>query len=53
MKSLAMEVKEKQTHFEKLLETQYVITRKKTLEIEDLKAKLKQQEEGKVIIMAV
>ena len=42
MKYLTMEIKEKQKYFEKLLETQYTISRKKTLEIEDLKAKLKQ-----------
>ena len=51
MKSLAMEIKEKQTHFEKQLETQYAISRRKTLEIEDLRAKLKQQEGNRTIIV--
>ena len=44
MKSLAMEMKENQKKFEKQLETQYAISRRKNLEIEDLRAKLKQQE---------
>ena len=51
MKSLVMEIKEKQTHFEKQLETQYAISRRKTLEIEDLRAKLKQQEGNRTIIV--
>ena len=49
MKSLTMEIKEKQAHFEKQLETQYAISRRKTLEIEDLRAKLKQQEGNRII----
>ena len=48
-----MEIKEKQTHFEKQLETQYAISRRKTLEIEDLRAKLKQQEGNKTIIVKI
>ena len=53
MKSLAMEIKEKQTNFEKQLETQYAISRRKTLEIEDLRAKLKQQEGNRIIIIKI
>ena len=53
MKSLVIEIKEKQTHFEKQLETQYAINRKKTLEIEDLRAKLKQQEGNRTIIVKI
>ena len=51
MKSLAMEITEKQTNFLKQLETQYTISRRKTLEIEDLRAKLKQQEGNMNIIV--
>ena len=52
MKSLAMDIKEKQIHFERQLQTQYTVSRRKTLEIEDLKSKLKQQE-GKFILIGV
>ena len=52
MKSLAMDIKEKQIHFERQLQTQYTVSRRKTLEIEDLKYKLKQQE-GKFILIGV
>ena len=48
-----MEIKEKQTHFEKLLQTQYTISRRKTLEIQDLRAKLKQQEGNRTIIIKI
>ena len=52
MKSLAMDIKEKQIHFERQLQTQYTVSRRKTLEIEDLKYKLKQQE-GKFILIGM
>ena len=52
MKSLAMDIKEKQIHFERQLQTQYTVSRRKTLEIEDLKSKLKQQE-GKFILIGM
>ena len=48
-----MEIKENQKKFEKQLETQYVINRRKTLEIEDLRAKLKQQEGNRTIIVKI
>ena len=53
MKSLAMEIKENQKKFEKQLETQYAISRRKTLEIEVLRAKLKQQEGNRIIIVDI
>ena len=49
MKSLVTEFKEKQANFERQLQTQYAISRRKTLEIEDLKSKLKNQEGNKTI----
>ena len=53
MKSLAMEIKENQKKFEKRLETQYAISRRKNLEIEDLRAKLTQQEGNRIIIVEI
>ena len=53
MKSLAMDIKENQKKFEKQLETQYAISRRKTLEIEDLRAKLTQQEGNRTIIVEI
>ena len=50
MKSLVTEFKEKQGHFERQLQTQYAISRRKTLEIEDMKSKLKNQEGNETII---
>ena len=48
-----MEIKENQKKFEKQLETQYAISRIKTLEIEVLRAKLKQQEGNRIIIVEI
>ena len=50
---MAMEIKENQKKFEKQLETQYAISRRKTLEIEVLRAKLKQQEGNRIIIVDI
>ena len=48
-----MEIKENQKKFEKRLETQYAISRRKNLEIEDLRAKLTQQEGNRTIIVEI
>ena len=53
MKSLAKEIKENQKKFEKQLETQKTISRRKTLEIEDLRTKLTQQEGNGTIIVKI
>ena len=48
-----MQIKENQKKIEKQLETQYAISRRKTLEIEDLRAKLTQQEGNRTIIIEI
>ena len=48
-----MEIKENHKTFEKQLETQYAIGRRKTLEIEDLRAKLNHQEGYNTIVIKI